>query len=140
MSKGSSLIIILVVLVVGIAIGAGIYYFLNQFQPFNQYGEDNQNDSTTIADQKAEHQKFLDENFPDIVSGTLNLSILSPTIKTDDGKEYMLWPKFSREDYEENGFKDGQRVQFQGQILPKDEKNKIMQERLFISTPDVLPK
>ena len=147
----SQKIIILVVsfvatLALGILIGAAGYYYLFPCGGVIGSTQTQENgmpaDISEAAKQKMELERVrkLEEDFPDVVSGTLSLTATNPTLKTSDGTEYLLWPPFSTIDYQKNGYLNGQIVEFRGKILLKDVKNNITEDRLFIATTEVLPK
>ena len=147
----SQKVIILVIsfvatLALGILIGAAGYYYL--FPCGGTMGSNPNQESgvpaniSEAAKQKMELERIkeLEENFPDVVSGTLSLTATNPTLKTSEGKEYLLWPAFSIVDYQRNGYTDGQTVEFRGKIILQDTKNNVAEDRLFVAVTEVLPK
>jgi|GEM_PF-5137584 len=142
MSKSILITAILAAFIVGGVVGAGGYYAYTQSQPIVTPPDTigNQPPPISDAEKKAQLDKYLAANYPDTVSGTLILSGTFPTIKTAAGKIYLLWPTLNRATYERNGFTDGQQVQMQGKILPKDEKMLATTERLAIYLGGVVPK
>lgn len=67
------------------------------------------------------------KDFPDIVSGIITLADVETKIKTDDGKEYLLWPPQPSSVYTYIGIKNKQKVEVQGRIL----KNNHLEWRLM---------
>jgi hypothetical protein len=67
------------------------------------------------------------KDFPDIVNGIITLADVETKIKTDDGKEYLLWPPQPSSVYTYIGIKNKQKVEVQGRIL----KNNHLEWRLM---------
>lgn len=135
------LAIVVIALVIGIATGLVIYYSSQGNLPAqNQNNEEAQKKAEEEAAKKAEEkaiktefERRMAEEYPDLIKGTLDFSSEKVTIKTEDGKEYWLWPPMSGYDYENNlGWKDGQTVEIQGKIMPKDERSQ--DERFMMRT------
>ena len=121
-------------LAVGILIGVGVYYYIFSPGVLPQY--QTQNDEIIAkkaaeeAARKAKFEKEINAAFPDFVKGTILISADESTLKTTDGKEYLLWPTYSSKYYTDNGLSNNQEVELQGKIMPKDDKFK--RDRLFI--------
>ena len=144
MTTKKTIIFLLSTLFFGVLIGIVGYYYFSQYSVAPNQNQKNEEvvNIAEVARAKAElaRIKELEEHFPDVVNGIINLSSESPTLKTNDGKEYFLWPVFSVVDYQRNDYKDGQAVELRGKILLRDEKNGITEDRLFIALTEVLPK
>jgi len=63
----------------------------------------------------------IKKNYPEIVQGTINFldanGLLKTTIKTTDGKVYILWPPQPAAIYETFGAENGGKVQVNGKSL-----------------------
>jgi hypothetical protein len=109
MSK--QIILLIIVIVIIALLGGGIYYFIykNMFMTptINQTKEENTAD-------------LIKKDFPDVVVGIITISsnkgIDSAIIKTDDGKEWSVWPDRPQPSYEHEGIKTGQKVELRGKI------------------------
>lgn len=122
MSKNLIIIIISIVIFAILAvIGIGIYYYTSSinysFKNTEQKTEEiKEVPQVTLEEQTAE----INKNYPDKITGVITFSdtktSYKTTIKTDSGKEYILWPAQSSQIYQNFGAKNGGRVEIQGKI------------------------
>jgi len=130
---------VLVALIVGILIGMGVYRYAftsDSSQNQTQNNEDTENKAAEDAAKKAGLEKLMDERYPDFIQGTLNFSDQKVTIRTEDGEEYWIWPVMQQSYYEGKGLKNGQSIEIQGYIMPKNDK--IKEDRIMIRPLDTL--
>ena len=96
-------IILLIIIVLVLVIGIGIYYYLSQ-------GRELSGSPTTPTERP-------EETYSDVVTGVISFSEDKVTVKTEDGKEYWLYPPRPISYYEDMKIKNGQEVEIQGKIL-----------------------
>ena len=100
-------IILLIALIILVAV-VGVYAYLQGTRILGLSDEEKA---------KEEEERLVEERYPDVVKGIINFAENKITIKTDDGKEYSLWPTQPRVIYERQGITNGQQVEIRGKIL-----------------------
>ncbi len=109
-------IILAIALIVLVAV-VGIYVYLQGTRIIGPSEEEKA---------KEEEEKLIKERYPDVVRGIMSFSEDKNTIKTEDEKEYLLWPYQPRVIYEREGIRNGQQVEIRGKILEG--------QRIFVKT------
>lgn len=124
MSKKETIIsAIIIFVIIGIIIGG--YYFVPYLQKSTNISDVNtktpEGKTEAITPPTAEQQSAqIKKDYPEVIQGTISFfdtkNLLKTTIKTSDGKEYMLWPAQPKSVYESFGAKNGGRVEIQGRF------------------------
>jgi len=115
--------IALVSLIIGIILGVSVYYLL-------LYPKNPINSSAGGAEEKtegvieltpAQQLEKTKKDYPEVIQGIISFldtkNSLKTTVKTDDGKEYILWPPQPKSVYESFGAKNNGRVEIQARFL-----------------------
>ena len=122
MIKIPKILIAIIILITAVVIGFGIYCFI--FKPFaakKNLPAQKINNNAELPKITAEQQAVeIKKDYPQIIDGTINFfntkKSYKATIKTDDGKQYILWPPQPESIYWSFGVKNGQRVEIQGRL------------------------
>lgn len=133
MSK-KSLIISVVIIFIIIAGAIGAYYFVLYTQNITNVpvvsikSTDKKSDTkppppppAPSAPTVAQQLEQIKKNYPEVITGIINFldtkNSLKTTVKTNDGKVYILWPAQPESVYRSFGVKNGGRVEIQGKVL-----------------------
>ncbi|MBU2540233.1 hypothetical protein KJ786_03670 [Patescibacteria group bacterium] len=133
MSKKTIILIIsaiLLVLISGIIGGTAMYYFLSKENSnFCQVSGTLENlretkikDEKTVKEQQEKAEMTYNEQFPDLLKGTISIISDEKTIiKTEDGKKYQIWPSRPMSFYRDSGIKNNGLVEIRGKILENNQ-------------------
>lgn len=105
---------VIIAVIIIAAMAAGIYYY------FIIIPSNDNSPSQQIKKMMQEQEKILQERYPDVIKGTLVFKDGKVFLKADNGKEYWLWPPTLISSYEAKGYKNGQKVEGRGVIMPND--------------------
>ena len=102
------LLIVLISLFAGVALGGGGYYLATQNKKIQS--------NPVVQKKVVPHQAV---KLPDTISGVISVSATTKTatLKDSSGKIYTLWPSQPKAAFDYLKAKDGQRVQVSGKIL-----------------------
>jgi hypothetical protein len=120
-----NIILLIIILVIAVAIISAItiYYPFQHIAPKSAGLKKETIEPPTITFEQQMNQ--IKKDFPEVITGTIHFldtkNSLKTTIKTDDGKEYTLWPSQPESVYESFGAKDGGKVEIQAKA-PQDGK------------------
>ena len=125
MEQRNLIILTVVLLVVAVGVGAGVYYFFFQVTPvaliIDQGNQENETKAKKPEITPEQEIEQINRDYPETVKGVINFldkgAVLKSTIKTDDGKEYTLWPAEPKSVYESFGAQNGKRVEVKAKIL-----------------------
>lgn len=116
-------LLLLILLLVAIAALVGIYYGVLYVKKVTNIPIADVNltsKKTETPPTKEQQLAQIKKNYPEIVTGIINFldtkTSIKTTIKTDDGKEYILWPAQPKSIYMAFGVENGGRVEIQAKI------------------------
>lgn len=119
MPKSLKILLAIIILILLIVICGAVYYFVSSggFGIIKQNGaSDKDVPQVTKEQQEAQFRK----DYPETITGVINFfdteDSYKATLKTDDGKEYTLYPPQPKMIYESFSAKEGQRVEVWGKI------------------------
>ena len=128
MSQKNLITLIAIVILVIIIAALGIYYLASSPQSAYTPVTLKQNAPgkiVVVPPTPAQQADQVKKDYPEVITGTINFldtgSSLKTTVKTDDGKVYILSPGQPESIYKSFGAKDGGRVQIQGKVLQNGE-------------------
>ena len=123
MTNKSLIIIIILIIVVALGVGVYLYFFHSPASVTNKDGGEEKTEIpiTMTFEEQIEQTK---KDYPEVIRGVINFldtkNSLKTIIKTDNGKEYVLWPAQPKSVYESFGAKNNGRVEIQGRYLDTD--------------------
>jgi hypothetical protein len=123
------IIIIIAAILLVAALMLGYYFIMQKFNFAQNESVQTENESEKLNGQTPsqnsqptieEIEEQNKENYPDVITGKIyfldNGTVIKTTIKTADGKEYVLSPDQPKVIYESFGAKNGGSVKVQGKI------------------------
>lgn len=116
------LVFLFLIILVILLLGYFIYYFL---QAKNSIGEDipveqtiKSNNQEIKKQQAEEMQNAYNEQFPDVITGVINIiSDTKTTIKTEKGVEYLISPFRPKSFFKDSGIENGNSIEARGKII-----------------------
>lgn len=117
--KSSIIIFSLLILILGIALGSVAMYYLKSCPACSSKSAVNKSyPAKTKNKNSTNSQTLYNQKFPDVLDGTITIvSDARATIKTSDGKEYVVSPPRPVSYYNDSGVKTGMAVEARGKIL-----------------------
>ncbi len=114
-------IIIVSIIVALIILSIALYYFISSgILPIKNILPGIQQEKEVPRVTQEEQDAQLAKEYPNTFTGIISFQdtdeSYKTTLKTDDGKEYILWPAQPKIIYESFGAKDGAMVEIQGKL------------------------
>jgi ATP-dependent 26S proteasome regulatory subunit len=120
------LVLVLVVVVIFLTAGMGLLILtLNNYRPIQKAAvisekssQALENGRQTKADKLKELEVSYNKDFPDVVTGIINIiSDQKTTIKNESGVEYLISPPRAKSFFSGSGIKNGNKVEVRGKFM-----------------------